>query len=66
MTSAMSTASEMPMTHGSQPTASSPKLPEIVAWMVLACSELNAIGKQMMRMIAKRMPIHRAPSPRCM
>ncbi len=66
ITSAISTASEMPTAQGSQAAESSPKLPESVAWIVLACSELNATGKQTMRMIAKTMPIHRALRPRSM
>ena len=59
------TASAMPMTQGSH-RASPPMLEVTVAAIVLACSELKAIGKQMIRMIANTIPIQRAFRPRCM
>ena len=66
MTSAISALRTIPITHGSQAEAESSRPPAIVAWMVLACSEEKATGKQMMRMTANTTPIQRARSPRCM
>jgi hypothetical protein len=65
MTRAVSRASTMPITHGSQAT-SLPVVEVTAAVMVLACSELKANGKQTMSTIAKRMPAQRALRPRCM
>ena len=69
-TSPVRAATTMPVTHGSHAPASVPVIdataPPREAEIVLACSELNANGKQMMRITANHTPIQRALSPRCM
>ena len=54
-----------PTPQGSQ-AVSEPTVAVTVAEIVFAWRELNANGKQTMRMIANHTPSHRAFSPRCM